>query len=392
MVNNGIRAKLKELLKRNRLLYRIYFHVMSIGINLMKFFLRPDEKLILFVSFGGRRCADSPRAIYDYMLTDPRFRNYKLVWGVINTHDSPDIKDKVKIDTLAYFKTALKARCWITNVLIERSLEFKGINTFYLYTGHGSPIKKVGADFKSSKRFTKLSKNNFDVSLAQSSLEKNVRGRLLGLSKDNVIMSGTPANDILSTYSNDYRSRIRESFGIPAKKKVVLYAPTFREYTSAGKFENREVNFNLWHQFLGNEYVILYRAHPITISSQTDKSDWFIDVTGYNCIEPLMIASDILVSDYSGLIADYSILHRPIYLWLYDYEQYEQSRGLYFDLREVLPYSDTEEGLLNMIKNGYTEDQEKKVIAFQKKYATVYGSGTHNAVELICQRIGIQTV
>lgn len=390
MNNKGIKARLKELLKRNRFLYKVYYYIMSGGVNFLKLFLKTDERLILFVSFGGRRCADSPRAIYDYMLADSRFEGYKLVWGVINTKDYPEIKNKIKIDTLEYFKTALKARCWVTNVLIERSLSFKGINTFYLYTGHGSPIKKVGCDFKSNRRFTKLAKNNYDASLAQSSLEKEVRGRVMGLSDENVIMSGTPANDILATYSEEYRNKIRHELGIPDEKKAVLYAPTFREYNVAGKFETGNVDFKKWHNSLGDDYVILYRAHPITTSSEDLKTNWFIDVTDYNSIEPLMIASDYLVSDYSGLIADYSILHNPIFLWLYDYEQYEKARGLYFDLREALPYSVGEDKLLAMIKGGYNEEQKKQLIAFQKEYAPVYGSGTENAVELICKRIGIE--
>ncbi len=389
MSNKGIKAKLKELLKRNRLLYKVYYYILSGGVNFMKLFLKNDKRLILFVSFGGRRCADSPRAIYDFMLTDPRFEGYKLVWGVINTKEFPEINEKVKIDTFTYFKTALQARCWVTNVLIERSLSFKGIKTFYLYTGHGSPIKKVGGDFKSNKRFTKIAKDCYDASLAQSELEKDVRGRNFGLPKSQVYMTGTPANDILSTYSIEYRNTIRKNLGISTNKKAVLYAPTFREYSGIGKFETKEVDFNAWHQYLGDDYVILYRAHPISITKEINKTDWFVDVTNYNSIEPLMIASDILVSDYSGLIADYSILHRPIYLWLYDYEQYERTRGLYFDLREVLPYSESEEGLLNLIKNGYTEIQKNQIIAFQKKYAPVFGNGTKNAIELICHNIGI---
>lgn len=100
-----------------------------------------------------------------------------------------------------------------------------------------------------------------------------------------------------------------------------------------------------------------------------------------------MIASDMLVSDYSGLIPDYSIMHKPIYLWTYDYVQYEEARGLYFDIRKVLPYAEKEEDLLQLIKDGYTDTQKDAVLKFQQKYAPVFGHGTENAVDLVWDKI-----
>lgn len=387
MKNNGFISQCKAFLKRNRFMYRIYFYVVSFGINLLKIILKTDNKLILFVSFGGRKCTDSPRAIYDYMLNDPRFKDYKLVWGIIDPSEFPELKYTVKIDTLSYFKTAIKSRCWVSNVMIERALGFKGINTFYLYTGHGSPIKKDGVDYKNPNRFIYLGKYHYDASLAQSDLERDVRCRAFHLPLSCVYMTGTPTNDILSSFSLDYRNKIRDEFGISRHMKVILYAPTFREYNSIGTFETKTVDFEKWHNYLGDDYVILYRAHPISTSKQKEKEKWFIDATEYNRIEPLMIASDMLVSDYSGLIPDYSIMHKPIYLWTYDYEQYEKVRGLYFDIRKLLPYAEEEECLLQMIKAGYTETQKEAVLKFQEKYAPIHGHGTENAVDLIFKNI-----
>ena len=387
MKNSGFISQSKAFIKRNRFIYRVYFYVMSLGVNLLKLFLKSDDKLILFVSFGGRKCTDSPRAIYDYMLKDPRFKDYKLVWGVINPSDFPELKNTVKMDTLSYFKTAIKSRCWITNVLVERAINFKGINTFYLYTGHGSPIKKDGPDYKTPNRFIYLGKFHYNASLAQSELERDVRSRAFNLSLPKVYMTGTPTNDILTCYTIEDRNKIREELGIPQSKKAILYAPTFREYNSIGTFETKIVDFEKWHRFLGDDYVILYRAHPISISKQKETERWFVDATNYNRIEPLMIASDMLVSDYSGLIPDYSIMHKPIYLWTYDYDQYEKARGLYFDIRKVLPYAEKEEDLLQLIKNGYTDTQKDAVLKFQQKYAPVFGHGTENAVDLVWDKI-----
>ena len=378
---------LKSLLKKNRFLYLFYFWVMSALINVVKLFVKTDEKLILFVSFGGRRCADSPKAIYEFMQTDSRFRNYKLVWGFVNPNDFPEIEHKVKIDTIKYFIISLKARCWVTNVSIKRGLRYKGNRTFYLYTGHGSPIKKCGRDVNINTFKSAAKESTVDACLAQSDFEKEIRSHLMSISSDEAYLIGIPTNDILANYNADDRKTMRKKLGIEENKKAILYAPTFREYRQVGTYDMPAVDFNRWHEILGNEYVILYRAHPISDATTNKNEGWFLDVTKCENIEPLMIASDILISDYSGLITDYSIMHKPIYLWTYDYEQYDKVRGLYFDVRKVLPYAEKEETLLSMIKNGYTQEQKELVYSFQQKYATVYGSASYSAVNLIYDKI-----
>lgn len=382
-MNTDTKSRLKALLKRFRFLYKLYYYLMSLLVNILKLFVRCDNKLILFVSYGGRRCTDSPKAIYDRMLKDERFKDYKLVWGVINPSDFPEIEHKVKLDTFSYYVTSLKARCWITNVLIERGLNYKGKKTFYLYTGHGSPIKKCGQDENNKDHFKSASKSNFDACLAQSEFEKVIRSRVLYIPIDKVFLTGAPTNDILANYDEKFRDEIRGRLGIGNNKKAILYAPTFREYRHYGTFDTPDVDFEEWHKFLGDDYVILYRAHPIAMTESVTSNDWFVDVTKFPDIEPLMIASDVLVSDYSGLIPDYSIMHKPIYLWTYDYEQYQEARGLYFDIRRVLPYADNEEDLLSQIKNGFTAEQQVLVKQFQQEYAPVYGFATISTVDLI---------
>lgn len=379
----------KSLVKRNKFLYRAYYYVMSLSVNIMKLFLKGDDKLILFVGFGGRRFTGCPKAIYDYMKNDARFKDYKLVWGFIHPEDYPDVLLKVKIDTYQYYKSALKARCWITNVLIERALNFTGINTFYLYTDHGGSVKKGGIDDINKSSFTSLAKYHYSAIIAQSEFEKNVRSKIFSVNKNEVYLTGQPRNDVLANYSSEYRNKIREELGITVDEvKAVLYAPTFREYSHVGAFETPVVDFFKWHEYLGDNYVILYRAHPaISGGAVAINEKWFIDVTKYDNLESLMIASDVLVSDYSGLIVDYSILDKPICLWLYDYNQYKETRGLYIDVKEELPNAINEGDLLKMIKAGQTEEQRKLIKAFQHKYATYYGNASKNATDLVYKKL-----
>lgn len=374
---------LKNILKRNRILYYLYYYCMSILINLLKLFIVPDKKLILFVSYGGRHYSDSPRVIYEAMLTDNRFKNYKLVWAFIEP-ERFDVKNKIKIDSLKYFITALKARCWITNVMVERALNFKGKNTFYFHTTHGILVKKDGPDVK-NKKFSPCAKYKYDISLAQSEYEQKIEMRIFGLPKEKIKIVGYPKDDILSSYSNEYREKIRRALGISEGKKVILYAPTFRENRDFN--ESFKLNIELWRKDLGKEYVLLYRAHPVVKAEDKIDNDFFIDVTSYEVVEELMIASDVLVSDYSGIIFDYCIMHKPIYLWTYDFAEYEKERGFYFDIREELKASETEKGVINMLKTHDWTSEPKEVVDFQKKYETVHGRGTENSLNLIYENI-----
>lgn len=361
----------------------MYYYVMSFFINFLKLFIKTDNKLILFVSYGGRHYSDSPRIIYEAMLKDDRYKDYKMVWAFINP-EKYNVNDKIKIDTLKYYKTALRARCWVTNVLVERALNFTGKHTYYFFTTHGVLVKCDGPDLKQHK-FTSRAKLKYDTCLCQSEVEKTICMRMFQLSEDKMKMIGFPKDDILVNYEPSYRDAIRKKIGIPDDKKAILYAPTYRE--DMDMREAFTMDIEKWRKYLSKDYVLLYRAHPVVLSKEKKNDNFFIDVTKYEMVEDLMIATDMLISDYSGIIFDFSIMHKPIYLWTYDYDEYQRRRGLYFDIRKELKSSDDEEEMLKMVSKHDWNCELTEVIAFQEKYETVYGSGTINSLNDIWENI-----
>lgn len=135
----SIKRRLFYIVKYSFVVYSVYYVVGTLFLRLLKFFIKPDDKLILFSSFGGRKFDDSPKTLYELMLKDKRFGDYKLIWAFTNPDEVELSEDrKIKCDTLNYYVTALKARVWITNSSIERGLSFKGKNTFYFNTWHGT--------------------------------------------------------------------------------------------------------------------------------------------------------------------------------------------------------------------------------------------------------------
>lgn len=375
--------KIKEFIKGNKLIYSTYYYVMSAVVNFIKCFVKTDDRLILFVSYGGRHYSDSPRVIYEAMIKDPRFSEYKLVWAFVNPQ-SHDLPNKVRIDTLKYYIIALKARCWVTNVMVERALNFKGKNTYYFFTTHGVLVKCDGPDLKQYK-FSSKAKLQYDCCLSQSEYEKQIEMRMFGLTEDKIKIVGYPKDDIFVSYTEEYRAQLRKKLNIPNDKKAILYAPTYREDLDLR--EAFEMNIERWREELSDKYVLLYRAHPIVSANEKKNDLFFHDETAYEVVEDLMIASDMLISDYSGIIFDYCIMHKPIYLWTYDYDAYQERRGLYFDIRKELPGSDEENEVIDMVKKHDWNKELDMVVRFQEKYETVYGNGTINSLNLIYDNI-----
>lgn len=375
--------KLKEFIKGHKWIYTIYYYVMSLFVNILKLFVKTDNKLILFVSYGGRHYSDSPRVIYEAMLKDNRFKDYKLVWAFADPNKY-NISGSIKIDTLKYYKTALAARCWVTNVMIERALNFSGKKTYYFFTTHGILVKCDGPDLKQYK-FSSKAPHRYDCCLSQSEYEKKIEMRMFDLTEDKIKMVGYPKDDIFVNYTEEYRNEIRKKLGISEDKKIILYAPTFREDKDLQ--ETFEMNIEKWRKGLSDKYVLLYRAHPVVSAENKKNDNFFYDMTDYEVVEDLMIVSDMLVSDYSGIIFDYCIMHKPIYLWTYDYDAYQERRGLYFDIRKELPGSGEESEVIKLIANHDWKKPMPEVKAFQEKYETIYGKGTENSLNLIYENI-----
>lgn len=379
-----MKEKLIQFAKDNRVVYSIYYHLMNVVVRFIKLLVKPDDKLILFVSYGGRYFNDSPKCLYDRMKSDSRFTDYKLVWAFRTPSDYPEVENRIRIDSLQYFSTALKARCWITNVHIERGLDFKGKNTFYFNTAHTNIPKLSEGGASSEKTFKSKAVGKCDFFCVQSDFEK----KLFKDSAKTVEAVGFPKNDIIARYSDEDRTRIRNKLNIPKGKKVVLYAPTFRE----GYLKDRDVKVDLkkWEAILGSEYMVFFRAHPVFACKVhiDSNSDFVVDMSSYPDNNDLMIASDILVSDYSGILTEFGIQNKPMFCYAYDYDDYVKTRGLYFDVREDLPggYMNEDE-LLNYIKYGDREEIMNKVKIFRNKYIQVYGHSTETSLDIIYENI-----
>ena len=367
---------------------------MSGVLKLLGFFIRTDDKLILFNSYGGKKYDDSPRAIYEQMLKDDRFSDCKLVWA-IQEPDKVRVSGRaevVKADSFKYFITALKAHVWVTNSSMERGLNFKKKGTLCFNTWHGSAIKVMGIDIKDENQsFKSKVLVRADIMLAQSQYDIDTFSHAFQLPGSRFRMTGLPRNDVLANYTKNDVDRIKEKLGLDKSKIVLLYAPTFREYT---KGTNNEVVLNVpmdlkhWQDVLGDGYVVLFRAHyEVAKHMKVEGYPMFLDMSSYPDLNELMIVADALISDYSSIYFDFSVTHKPMYCFAYDYDEYIANRGMYLSLKDELPCAihEDENGIIGeLLKFSETkEEMQKQTVAFQQKYVTECGHGAEKSCDII---------
>lgn len=385
-----------NLLLYNPLLYTVYNKIGSFLIKTLGFFIHKSERKIVFSCLGGRKFDDSPRCIYEEMLKDGRFADFEFVWAFNNPSefDVPGAK-KVRCDSLSYYYNLLTAAIWVTNSSMERGLYFKPDRIFNFNTWHGTPIKLMGSDIDKSYpgMRQKIKKSHEDVFLAQGKYDADIFSRVFNIPSENMRIIGLPRNDELVEKNTEaYRKKIRCKLGIDNSKKVILYAPTFREYQRDDKNNcvlMPPINIEKWRKEIGDNYVLLLRAHYDVVKIMDIKDDDFVkNVSGYPQLNDLMIVSDLLISDYSSIYFDYSIQDKPMLCFAYDYDEYSKNRGMYFDIREELKdYTNNENVLLTEITNLNYNKKIEITQQFRSKYIEQYGNSTRMSLNIISEHI-----
>jgi CDP-glycerol glycerophosphotransferase len=147
--------------------------------------------------------------------------------------------------------------------------------------------------------------------------------------------AGYPRNDCLydPQFVDSTNAEVRRSYGIPPDARVILYAPTFREYED--EFTSH-VNWSNVLNSLPEDTYVMVRSHHSYGSVRDEAHARLVNVSRHRLVEELYATADILVTDYSSVMFDYANLGRPIVIVADDIEKYEKYRGFYFDIREEL--------------------------------------------------------
>ena len=374
-----IRTYLVDLAKKNvfirKILRKTKYLLETVRYTYYYLFYKVDDKTIFFESFGGASASCSPKAIDNYLIENKDYKDYKFIWAFKNPEKDHLIKRNknliiVKSKSKDYYKYLSKSKYWIVNSLLDLSV-IKKKNQIYVQCWHGTPLKKLRCDITvtGSVLNTKeevIKRNNLDVakidyfiSPSKYSTEKFTSAfNLKNLNKENIIIEkGYPRNDKLINYTQNDINDIKEKLNIKTNKKIILYAPTFRDdehKSGLGYTYKLNIDFDKLKKELGKDYVILFRAHYFIANSFdfNKYKDFVYNVSDYDDINDLYIISDLLITDYSSVFFDYAILKRPILFYMYDYKNYKTKlRDFYLDLKELPgPIIEKQEDLVKDIK------------------------------------------
>lgn len=210
------------------------------------------------------------------------------------------------------------------------------------------------------------------------------------IDESNVLDFGIPRTDMF--YDKDYKdyikSMIENKYPNIIGKKVILYAPTFR----GGGKDRQEFDINIDYRKiineLGKEYILILKLHPAVTKNGIDIDDKYkdnvINLSLYRDINELFLVTDILITDYSSVIFEYSLLEKPMIFFSYDLDSYLDERNFFYDYEAFVPgpivYDN--DGIVDIIKNGKLDT--KKIAEFRMKFmSSCDGNSTERLVNFI---------
>lgn len=350
-----------------------------------------NKKLIFFEAYKGRSYACSPKAIYLEMLKDEAFKDCRFVWVFDNPERQQELAGMPRTTVThklspAHIEAAVTAGLIVTNSRLVRAFTYRK-EQFILQTWHGTPLKRLGLDIaidgdavESLERIHQEYKRDgeeLSALISPSPYATTHLGSAFGLTEhpEKIWETGYPRNDFLFNYSEADAAAIKKRLQIPKDKKVVLYAPTFRDTgfsEGKGYVNTFFLDMNSLQKRFGKDCVFIVRKHYFAAEAEYQAPDGFV-INGNTTddINELYVVSDVLITDYSSVMYDYAALKRPILFYMPDLEEYRNNiRDFYMD-PALLPgkvlsdQAELEDQLEKVLQGEMTVDYKEFLAEFQ---------------------------
>ncbi|MCI2235364.1 CDP-glycerol glycerophosphotransferase family protein [Helicobacter sp. CaF467b] len=299
-------------------------------------------KTILYESFHGRLMSCNPYAIFLYCIHQPQFKDFTHIWVIDSAQDiKPEFRKMrnlicIKKSSDAYLKYLARAEFLINNSTFP-SYFIRREEQKYLNTWHGTPWKMLGKYIKTKFMEHNNTQRNFLQTthiINPSNFVENVIIKdydIEGIYGGKALITGYPRIDITLQKNQELKAR----FDIKEGEKVVLYAPTFRGIFGNAKFEAEAIGEYL-KMLSMMPFKVLFRGHYEILKYIGGQNLNFCSANDRDIdTNELLSIVDILITDYSSIAFDFMVLDKPIIYFVYDYEEYKQERGLYFEIEEL---------------------------------------------------------
>lgn len=359
-----------------------------------------DPDLAVFTAYWNRGVTCNPGAIATKLAEIAP--HIKPVWvsGRARVPLLPPGTEHVVPGTPRYQEVMARATYLVNNVNFPTGW-VKRPGQLHLQTHHGTPLKRMGLDqmpYPAAAHgldFRQLLRriDKWDYSLT-SNRHSTLMWRHAYPSGYTELEHGYPRNDVYYTAGPDLVRAVRTRLGIAPGVRAVLYAPTHRDYESEW---HPRLDLARLTERLGPDTVLLVRGHYFYSSGPSELAGLratrrVLDVSAYEPVEELALAADALVTDYSSIMFDYAHLDRPIVVYADDWEIYQATRGVYFDLMERPPgaVARTEDELTEILAGDAWRDTAARTAraAFRERFCA-FDDG--RAAERVVRRVFLGT-
>ena len=317
-----------------------------------------QKNKIVFDNFGGRGFGCNPKYIALELLK--RKKKYDLVWITNNLeNDIPKGIRKVKFGTFRSYLEYATAKIWVSNVRFYKGVEKKK-GQFYIQTWHaGYGIKKCEAQIEEMLGSDYLIEAKNDGKIVNLMIASN--GFMENLMKNHfwysgrILKVGSPRNDIIVNHDKTAIEKVYEYFKLQRDVNIVLYAPTFRVEDSAENYRmDYEKVCTCLEEKFEKKYVMLIKLHPNSINLCNDikYTEKIMNASNYDDMQELLVAADVVITDYSSCIFDFYLSRKPIFTFAKDIKEYiTKERTLNCNIQDLpFPIAYTEEELYEEIQ------------------------------------------
>ncbi|MCC9310515.1 bifunctional glycosyltransferase family 2 protein/CDP-glycerol:glycerophosphate glycerophosphotransferase [Kitasatospora sp. RB6PN24] len=308
---------------------------------------KPLRDAVVYNVAGGGQYAGSPRAIHEELVR--RGLPLEHLWTVDDGQaELPQSARALRQWSPEWFEALATAKYVVTSAQLPDFVTSRP-GQVVLQTWVGSPLKRIGHDFEKiwfidSNYLKHLDREvpNWTKLVSGASFASPVLRRAFGF-KGELLETGYPHNDILFSPDREKRAtEVRRRLGLPEGKKVVLYAPTYREdrrRPQGGYQVDLRLDVAAAREALGEDQVLLVRPHHNCFGPVPEAGNGYVwDVSRYPDMADLLLIADVLVTDYSASVFDFVNTGRPVLFFTYDLEHYRDNLcGFTFDFAEQAP-------------------------------------------------------
>jgi len=355
-----------------------------------------DPDKVVFSCFAGRAYGDNPRAISERL--HARCPGAKIVW-VFKKSCLPDFQGEIpeyvkpvdyrSLEAVREFATA---RVWVDNFTKSYYLKRARGRQYYVQTWHGDrAIKRIGYDEKKTGE-RRVEEQCSRITTASTFGEGMYRTAFAY--NGAYIRAGSPRNDLLVSNDPARREAIRRALEISPDTRLLLYAPTYRredELIPKSVQMDLARTLDCLESVTGAPWKCLYRAHYLSSGIELEAvQDRIVDVTRYPDMTELLLASDMVLTDYSSCALDFIIMDRPALFYIPDWDDYVATRGVYFDVRQSPLMTAENQAQLEALIQALTPESVRQNCADIREYFGYYETGraTDAVCDYIVERLG----